>query len=41
VYSLNTNSKTIVGYRMGEDGRLIRVSDIGGLPTGGSGLVAR
>jgi 6-phosphogluconolactonase len=41
LYSLNSNSKTIVSFRLGEDGSLTRVGSIGGLPAGGSGLVAR
>jgi 6-phosphogluconolactonase (cycloisomerase 2 family) len=41
LYSLAANSQTIVGFRIGADGSLSRVSDVGGLPVGGSGLVAR
>jgi 6-phosphogluconolactonase len=41
LYSLNAASRTIVGFRVGEDGSLARVSEIGGLPAGGAGLVAR
>ena len=41
LYSLNANSQTIVGFRIGADGSLKRVSDVGNLPAGGSGLIAR
>lgn len=41
LYSLNSTSKTIVGFRVGEDGSLTRVADLGGLPAGGAGIVAR
>jgi len=41
LYSLNSTSKTIVGFRIGADGGLTRVADVGGLPAGGAGLVAR
>lgn len=41
LYSLNAASRTIVGFQVGEDGSLSRVAEIGGLPAGGAGLVAR
>jgi 6-phosphogluconolactonase (cycloisomerase 2 family) len=41
LYALNAASGTIVGFRVGADGSLARVDEIGGLPAGGAGLVAR
>jgi 6-phosphogluconolactonase (cycloisomerase 2 family) len=41
LYSLNAASRTIVGFRVDEDGSLSRIAEVGGLPAGGAGLVAR
>ena len=41
LYALHARSRSIVAFRVGEDGSLTRVDDIGGLPTGVAGLVAR
>lgn len=41
LYSLDTAAMTIVGFRTGPDGSLTRVTSIGGLPAGVTGLIAR
>jgi hypothetical protein len=38
---LSNVSGTIVGYRLNEDGSLVRVTEIGGLPSSTVGVVVR
>lgn len=41
LYALNAASASISGFLVGHDGSLKKVGDVGGLPAGGAGLVAR
>lgn len=41
LYSLNSDSGTLVAFAVGEDGSLSRVGDVGDLPASVSGLAAR
>jgi 6-phosphogluconolactonase (cycloisomerase 2 family) len=41
LYSLNAASRTIIGFAIGVDGSLARVGEVGGLPAGAAGLIAR
>jgi 6-phosphogluconolactonase (cycloisomerase 2 family) len=41
LYSLNAASRTIVELLVREDGSLTRIGEIGGLPAGAAGLIAR